>query len=306
MHLQNFVIAIKANGRVLREQADLVTLPFGTEFSVYVKNLNSVRAQFTVSVDGKDATEGCRLILSPNSSVELERFIKGGNLSTGNKFRYIERTAAVEAHRGVGAEDGLVRVECWKERFIPPPVYTSVHHYYDVWHPNRPPYYPHPYKLGGNISYGYGCHTSVANNTSNFRSFDSGGTGAGVETEHGGQHTNSVGNLQRSVRSSGIGGSSLRSFMPMEQSAASASASVNDAGITVPGSLSTQSFTSMSSFPLEAASVVLVLKLRGEVAGRLVAAPVTVATKVKCRVCGLIGKSSAQFCSRCGAALIQY
>jgi len=126
LYSSNFAIAIKANGKVLREQADLVTLPFGTEFSVFVKNLNSVRAQFTVSVDGQDATEGCRLILAPNSGVELERFIKGGNLSTGNKFRYIERTAAVEAHRGIGAEDGLVRVECWKERVIPSPVNIPV------------------------------------------------------------------------------------------------------------------------------------------------------------------------------------
>lgn len=310
MHNQNFVIAVKHQGRVLREQADLVTLPFGAEYSIYCKNLNSTRAQFTVSVDGQDATEGCRLILSPNSSIELERFIKGGDLSRGNRFRFIERTAAVEKHRGVGAEDGLIRVECWKERVIPvlpPPVYTPVHHYYDVWHPNRPPYYPSPWggrlggRLGGNITGGLRTNSTrssgIGGSSSGFRSFDSGSGGSDM-LRSGSGSASSCNFSSQSVSS--------QNSQTMDWGVNKSATPVNDSGITVGGSLSTQSFTSMSGFPLEAQSVVLTLRLRGEVAGKPVVQPVTVDHKVHCRVCGQVSKSSAGFCSRCGASLIQY
>lgn len=119
MYDSKFVVALKVGGKVLRENGDAVTLPFGSEYSLLVKNMHSVRAQFTVSVDGQDATENVKLIMGPNSEVELERFIKGGNINAGNRFKFIERTAEVEAHRGVGAEDGLIRVELWRERILP-------------------------------------------------------------------------------------------------------------------------------------------------------------------------------------------
>ena len=93
------VTAIKVGGKVLRENGDTVTLPFGGEYSILVKNLNSVRTQVTISVDGTDAAG--KLVIGPNSSMELERFIRNGNLATGNRFKFIERTAEVEAHRGI-------------------------------------------------------------------------------------------------------------------------------------------------------------------------------------------------------------
>ena len=80
MYNDKVVAAIKVNGQVLRESGDTVILPFGCEYSILAKNLNSVRAQISVSVDGQDATEGTRLIIAPNGSVELERFIRAGNL----------------------------------------------------------------------------------------------------------------------------------------------------------------------------------------------------------------------------------
>ncbi len=296
MYSSNFAIAIKANGRVLREQADLVTLPFGTEFSVFVRNLNSTRAQFTVTVDGKDATEGCRLILPANGSVELERFIRNGNLGSGNRFRFVERTDAIEQHRGIGVEDGLVRVECWKERVIPPPVHVPVvHDHYDVWHPNRPPYYPSPHY--SNITYGTGCHTSTVNNNAGFRSFDS-----NVNTAKSVLRSASCNFMQasgQSVGAQGLGGSGGSQTMDW----GSNSAPANDAGITVPGSHSNQAFTSMSGFPLEAASVVLTLKLRGGIGGQAAVKPVTVDVRRTCGSCGKSSKGGAEFCSRCGTAL---
>ena len=83
MYTANVVAVVKVNGQVLRENSDTVTLPFGSEFSLLVKNLNSVRIQFSVSIDGKDATDGTKLIVGPNSNIELERFVRNGNLQAG-------------------------------------------------------------------------------------------------------------------------------------------------------------------------------------------------------------------------------
>src|ERR1700677_1302362 len=118
MFANQYVLAVKANGKILREQDRNVTLPFGTEFELVCKNLNSRRAMVSVSIDGKDVADGRRLIIAPNNSVTLSRYIRNGNLVSGNAFRFIERSAAVEAHRGVKEDDGIVRAEFFTEKEI--------------------------------------------------------------------------------------------------------------------------------------------------------------------------------------------
>ena len=117
MYSKKFVVAAKSNGQILREQDDTVFLPFGSEYSLLLKNLNSVRALVTVEIDGVKATEGISLIIKPNESIDLERFIKNGNMESGQRFKFIERTAKIEeGPRGIRAEDGLIRVEVQFER----------------------------------------------------------------------------------------------------------------------------------------------------------------------------------------------
>ena len=150
MYNEKLVAVIKVNGKVLRELGGTVSLPFGSEYSILVKNLNSVRAQVKVSVDGKDATEGTRLVIMPNSSIDLERYIRNGNLQAGNRFKFIERSPEVEAHRGIGEDDGLIRVEAWKELDRP---FVPVPHYYDDPLDPYYPWRPHPWRkrFGGGI-----------------------------------------------------------------------------------------------------------------------------------------------------------
>jgi len=117
MYSQKLAAAIKVNGKILRELEDTVAIPFGTEYSIFVKNLNSVRALVRISIDGTDATENTKLIIKPNESIDLERFIKAGNLETGLRFKFIERTAKIEdGPRGIKVDDGLVRIEYEFER----------------------------------------------------------------------------------------------------------------------------------------------------------------------------------------------
>lgn len=67
MYSDKLVACIKVNGRILRENKGNVLLPFGCEYSILVKNLDSVRQQVNISVDGKMA--GDNLIIAPNSSL---------------------------------------------------------------------------------------------------------------------------------------------------------------------------------------------------------------------------------------------
>ena len=116
MYNEKMIATVKVGGKVLREFKDTVFLPFASEYEIYLKNLNTVRASVRVFVDGNDVLGGRSLIIEPNSDLSLERSIAGGNLTEGNKFKFIERTETIEKHRGIGAEDGIVRIEYQYER----------------------------------------------------------------------------------------------------------------------------------------------------------------------------------------------
>ena len=256
------VACIKAGGKVLREQQDQVFLPFGTEYSLLIKNLKSLRVQVKVSIDGTDATEGASLIISPNSEIELERFIRAGNLEHGNRFKFIERSAAVEEHRGIQPDDGLVRIEYWTETPQPVIRYEPITHYYDSWVPVHRPFWPHyPYHPPATWM------TGSSYRTGNASAFCCSMDAAPQTSSFAGQN---------------IGGAP---------------------GITVPGSESGQRFYAASSFQTDPQSEVLILRLCGEVGGRVVERPVTVKTKAVCSTCGKSNEALAQFCSVCGTAL---
>ena len=110
MYNSKLVASIKVGGKILREFKDTVYIPFGSEYSILLKNLNTVRAIVHVYIDGEDQVPG-GLVLNAGQECDLERSIKNNNLREGNRFKFIERTGAVEEHRGVKLEDGLVRIE---------------------------------------------------------------------------------------------------------------------------------------------------------------------------------------------------
>lgn len=115
VYAQKFVVAAKVNGRILRENNNVVSIPFGSEYSLLLKNLESRRAVVKIDIDGQYI--GNNLIINPNSSIELERFIDN-NFHSGNKFKFIEKTQEISDYRGDRVDDGLVRVEVWYEQVI--------------------------------------------------------------------------------------------------------------------------------------------------------------------------------------------
>jgi len=124
MYANKLAVAIKSNGKVLREFKDTVYIPFSSEYSILVKNLNSVRALVNITLDGEDVVPG-GLVIGANQEIDLQRWIKNGNLTEGNRFKFIERTAGIEQHRGIKLEDGIIRIEYQFEK-----PYT----YQPLWH----------------------------------------------------------------------------------------------------------------------------------------------------------------------------
>jgi len=278
MYQDRLAVAIKVNGKVLREFGDTVYIPFASEYSIYVKNLNSLRAMVRLRVDGQDATEGVSLVVQPNDSLEVERFIKGGNIEKGNRFKFIERTAKVEEHRGIQAEDGLIRVEFEFER--EPALIKN-------WEWEKtPPYNPWIWPRTGDKLY-YGDGPTYTSGTLRSR-----GTSMNVSSAG----TQSASTFTNASNYSSVTGATMDS--------SPVNASLNDAGITVPGSVSDQSFKWTSGFLTDGVKHVMVLKLLGEVGQKPVKKAVTVKTTQKCTTCGHLNKATAKFCAECGTGLV--
>jgi hypothetical protein len=277
MFAQKFVCAVKVNGKILRESSNLVTLPFGAEYEILLKNLNSRRAMVSVSVDGVNATDG-KLIIGANSSVTLQRFIRNGNLSSGNRFKFIERTSGIESHRGIKEDDGLIRAEFWQEKEKPQEITeTIIRRYYDQlpWY-DPYPVYPRPWLRIWNDGITYTSSSGLSGTVQDSEFSKYAGQASGSSSDEG-----------------PIGGGIMRAM----------NMAVNTAGITVPGSESNQQFHNVSGFPLESQSTVIVLQLRGEIGGVAVEVPVTVDRKPECVTCGKVNKAANKFCTDCGTAL---
>jgi hypothetical protein len=286
MYESKLAAAIKVNGKVLREfNKDTVYIPFGSEYSILLKNLNTKRALVNIFVDGQNIVEG-GLVLNAGQEVDLERFVKNGNLTEGNRLKFIERTAGIEQHRGVKLEDGLVRVEFQFEQ--PQPVYRPSPIWTTTYGNNRQ-IYPQ-----GGIS---GATPTSYNVGGVLRSVDFSANGATVQAQAGAA-------IDQYCADNGI-----KTMSELHDGAATMDwmeAPKNDVGITVPGSKSTQKFSTVHMGTMEAEKFSMVFKLLGQTVNNPVQKPVTVKAKQHCDTCGHTNKATAKFCNKCGTALEIY
>lgn len=270
MYKDLLVVCVKSKGEILREFKDEVFIPYNSNFSLFFKNLNSVRASVSVTLDGKPVFKnGSSLVVNANSEVEVERWVKDSEV--GNSFLFVERTGKIESHRGIKAEDGIIRVSWHYEKVMP--VYTP--RYVPNYHINQP-----SWQRGGEF---YGV-TGVAQNTSD--------VGSSVLR---GMHLNSV----KASSARGVGGSSVGTTTM----GSSAAIPTNEAGITVEGAKSNQKFKEVGWFPLESQEHVMVLRLLGDIGQHKVKEAVTVKANFLCGTCGTRNKTNAKFCRECGTAV---
>jgi hypothetical protein len=266
MYANKLVASLKANGKILREFKDNVYIPFGSEYSFLLKNLNTKRALVNVFIDGEDMTPG-GLVLNAGQEIDLERSIKNGNLREGNKFKFIERTGAIENHRGVKLEDGLIRIEFQ----------------FELSHPMQS-------FFDNNMErYSKGLMRGISGSTGDITYGVPQGTGSAWYAT-----TNAT-----DARWIGASGSTS-----MNVSAQAQSMPANDVGITVAGSKSTQSFTTTTMGLMEMEKHSIILMLLGETEdNKPVLQPVNVKMKPKCTSCGKQNKATNKFCSECGTSL---
>jgi len=149
----NLIACIKVDGKVLREKNSSVELPFGTEYTIMLKNLNSKRAVVNIEIDGQDIGNGDRLVINPNESLNLERYI-----TSNHRFKFIEKTEEISDYRGDRPDDGLIRISYSFEKDKP-----NYWNPFDLW-------FPQWYKFSEVI---YDTHTNTPASKSGWVSCDS-------------------------------------------------------------------------------------------------------------------------------------
>lgn len=288
MYSNKLVASLKANGKILREFKDTVYIPFGSEYSFLLKNLHTTRAVVNIFIDGENVVPG-GLVLDPNREVDLERYIKNGNLTEGNRFKFIERTAAIEdGPRGIKLEDGLIRIEFQYEQ--PRPVFNINDNFFKEYPPVRSSEYK-----GVTDKYSNWIGASGAT----YSQVNVNGTLRGVDTSQNGAATAQAASvaIDNYCADNGI-------INKSELHDGVATMDWNDVGITVPGSKSTQSFTHVTMGAMETEKHSMIIKLLGETPNnKPVLKPVTVERKPECVTCGKKNKAHAKFCIECGTAL---
>jgi hypothetical protein len=305
MYESKLVASLKANGKILREFKDTVYIPFGSEYQFLLKNLHTQRAVVNIFVDGTNVVEG-GLVINAGQEVNLERYIKNGNLTEGNRFKFIERTAAIEdGPRGIKLEDGLIRIEFQYEQ--PRPVINLNNIVGGLQYPpgvrgmtSEYPGVTDKYSKSINHSWIQASGATYSTNVN--------GAMRGVDFSSNGAATAQAASTQVDKYCADNG---IVNKMEMHDGAATmdwmdaeVTRSVNDVGITVPGSKSTQKFQHVTMGIMETEKHSMVIKLLGETPdNKPVLQPVTVERKPECVTCGKKNKAHAKFCTECGTAL---
>lgn len=265
MFYNNFVVSIRSNGKFFREREDSIRIPFGSEYSIYLKNLESRKAVVKVSIDGKDVLSGNRLIVYGNSALDLEGYLSG--TMAKNKFKFIEMTDAIEKHRGVNPEDGLIRIEFQfeKEQECKPEYYY--HYYAPNW------------------------WTFIPANREEYGTFSSQG-----------YDWNFINSNSITYNTGGKGSSAFCGYSDVSSQNQFQSFSDNNCGITVPGNDVYQQFYAGYTRELENKVAVMTFKLYGYNPDEEKNVSF-VSDRIECQTCGKKSKSFQNFCDQCGTKL---
>ncbi len=272
---EHFVAEVKCNGHILRIKDGYVTLPFGSEYSLLLKNLKSRKASVKIQIDGQDVLDDGSLIIEPNGTSELEGFMRGMNAK--NKFRFIKKTQEIIEHRGDKIDDGLIRIEFAYEEEPPlmRQIINSHHHYYDHYHFPLDPYPSWPKMTWTHCAKGGTADAQFSDNV----------------------HTYNCSSMPQGVESKSLHQSDLQNAVK------ELSTPLDDLGITVKGSEINQQF-SYGYIGCTDPAQVIIIQLKGtKVEGSPVTKPVTVKTRLTCSSCGKKSKSSFKFCPDCGTYL---
>jgi hypothetical protein len=270
MYSKNFVVAILHNGKFCEESKDgIVALPFGSEYTIRLRNKNSRRAVAFVYIDEENVTGG-GIVVDANNYIDLER-----STTKAVKFKFVSAKSgeAIDAGKNnrTDGSNGVIRVEWKLEKEKPAiPTYIPVPYPYPVPYP-RPkfrPYYGTPrstYVKGGP------CGQSMSGSPDALLSFDASASAPSMPTNYSECNTSAA---QRE---------NLKE------------------GCTVEGSYSHQTFYKVNIDLEDGPGVVIRIVLRGYTEDK--APAVLHEAGPFCVNCGSRTGKRAKFCSKCGTKI---
>jgi len=279
-----FVVEVKCNGKILRVKDDLVSLPFGCEYSIYLKNLNSRKAIVNIHIDGQNVLDNSSLILEPNSSTDLQGSMSGSLVK--NKFKFIQKTKEVQDHRGDRIDDGIIRVEFAFEKPSPKVILTEEHHHHhhdhDYYHYRPGPHWNYNDWFTGDSTIRYTSAMTV-NDDGPVSTYNISSDMSGNDQVQS--------HMESNVTCDSLGIQSLGT-------------PIDDEGITVKGSECHQSFNYGSIGALQEFEVI-VIRMKGfqGSSGFAIHHPITTKTRLTCSSCGKKSISSFKYCPNCGTYL---
>lgn len=293
---QKLIAVVKCEGRILREHkhphdgGPCVRLPFGSEYTVLLKNQEARRAIVKITIDSQDVLGGDELVLNPDEELELKGFLSKGKAT--HSFKFIQKTEKIVEHRGDKIDDGMIVIKFTFEKCKPEPIFYVPsriveehhhHHHHHPWVQTWPQSYPHSGPFYGSSS---GIGDQVLGGQMNCCADMS-------NVSFSAQAQSSV--LTKSASNQNVMRAS--SYIPPDLNV--------DEGITVKGSEVDQRFQNTKVGPLESNWNSIVLRIIGQTEnGKPISKPLKVRDKVTCDTCGTKNKSNNKFCSECGTSLI--
>lgn len=163
MYKNNFVAVIKHKGKILREIDGEVSLPFGNQYSILLKNKDLKRVLVDIEVDGENVLAGKSLILDKNSSQEIKGFMR--DMSVTNRFKFIHKTKEISNYRGDRIEDGFVTINYTFEKEKLQPI--TIVEKRGLWDRSNPDPYPKTWSCYSDTKYN-SCNCNFSAPINNF------------------------------------------------------------------------------------------------------------------------------------------
>lgn len=128
MYRKRCVMSVIHNGYPLKEDSGKIFMPFGSDYSIRLKNKHNEACVAKLFIDGVVTNKLGDFIIQPNSSIEIDRFVDK-SLDKGEKFKFVE-ISNKEVDDPTSEENGIVRVEFRLGEKITNDVWADVHQYF--------------------------------------------------------------------------------------------------------------------------------------------------------------------------------
>lgn len=104
MYKNKFAAALKIGNEVLLEDKTTqeISLPYGSEYSIFLKNLSDHLASVDIFIDGKK--EYTNIKINSKDSLDLNAF------KSGNAFKFVEKSEELNKLRPERIEDSLIEI----------------------------------------------------------------------------------------------------------------------------------------------------------------------------------------------------